>query len=439
MITNENKKLAQWAMDFALKNGCQAARVSLYNGSNSSLEVRNMKIDRLQQASESSLVIQLYVDGRFGSFSTNRIDRKELETFIKNGVDSTRYLAEDKARTLPDASLYYKGGQPDLELYDPKAENVNPDDKVSLAMSTCEEVMGKDDRIISAEASYSDDTEFKYMVASNGFEGESSASSFSLVSSVSIKGDGDARPSSYWYDSALFYDTLIKKGLGTKALERVIRKLGQKKVASGKYTMIVDNMNSARLLSPVISALYGSAIQQKNSFLIDKLEQKIVSDKLIVTDTPHIKRASGARYFDGEGVATKQMPVIDGGVLKTYFIDTYAANKMNIPQTISGPSILTLKLGSKDTDGLIAATKKGIFITGFNGGNSNSTTGDFSYGVEGFLIENGKLTQPISEMNITGNMLTLWSNLLELGNDPRPSSSWKVPSLAFEGVDFSGL
>jgi len=218
-----------------------------------------------------------------------------LGSFIKNGIDSTRYLAEDKARALPDASLYYKGGLPDLELYDPKAENVNPDDKVTLAMNTCDEIMGKDERIISAEASYSDDTEFRYMVASNGFEGENSSSSFSLVSSVSIKGDGDARPSSYWYDSALFYDTLIKQGLGTKALERVIRKLGQKKVASGKYTMVVDNMNSSRLLSPLISAIYGSAIQQKNSFLIDKLDQKVVSEKLILTDQPHIKKASGRR------------------------------------------------------------------------------------------------------------------------------------------------
>lgn len=439
MITNENKKLAQWAMEFALKNGCQASRVSLYNGSNSSLEVRNMKIDRLQQASESSLVIHLFVDGRFGSFSTNRIDKKELESFIKNGIDSTRYLAEDKARALPDASLYYKGGQPDLELYDPKAENVNPDDKVALAMNTCEEVMGKDDRIISAEASYSDDTEFRYMVASNGFEGESSASSFSLVSSVSIKGEGDARPSSYWYDSALFYDSLIKQGIGTKALERTIRKLGQKKVASGKYTMVVDNMNSSRLLSPLISALYGSSIQQKNSFLIDKLDQKVVSEKLMLTDEPHIKRTPGARYFDGEGVATQKRAVFDAGVLKTYFIDTYSANKMTVQPTISSPSILSLQMGNKDTEGLIAETKKGIFITGFNGGNSNSTTGDFSYGVEGFLIENGKLTQPISEMNITGNMLVLWSNLLSIGNDPRPSSSWRIPSLAFGDVDFSGL
>ena len=61
MITNENKKLAQWAMEFALKNGCQASRVSIYNGSSSSFEIRDMKMDRLQQASENSLVIHLFV------------------------------------------------------------------------------------------------------------------------------------------------------------------------------------------------------------------------------------------------------------------------------------------------------------------------------------------------------------------------------------------
>lgn len=439
MITNDNKKLAQWAMEFALKNGCQSSRVTLYNGSSSSFEIRDMKIDRLQQASENSLVIHLFVDGRYGSFSTNRLDKKELEKFIRNGIDSTRYLAEDKARTLPDASLYYKGDGADLQLIDPKFDSIQPDEKVSLAMKTCEEMMGKDDRIISANSSYSDEKDFKYMVASNGFEGEACGSSFSLVASVSIRGEGDARPESYWYDSSLYFDTMIKEGLGTKALERVFRKLGQKKVASGKYRMIVNNMNSGRLLSPVIDALYGSSIQQKNSFLLDKLDQKVLGDKLTLIDEPHLIKASGARYFDGEGVATKRMPVFENGVLKTYYIDTYSANKMEVKPTIASPSILTMQMGDKNTDSLIASVDKGILVTGFNGGNCNSTTGDFSYGVEGFLIEKGKLTQPISEMNATGNMIALWNNLTEVGNDPRLFSSWRIPSLLFDGVDFSGL
>lgn len=439
MITNDNKKLAQWAMEYALKNGCQASRISLYNGSSSSFEIRDMKIDRLQQASENSLVVQIFVDGRYGSYSTNRLNKAELEKFIKDGIDATRFLAEDKARTLPDASLYYRGGGADLQLIDPKFDSIQPDDKVALAMNLCNEMMEKDDRIISANSSYSDEKDFKYMVASNGFEGETSGSSFSVSASVSIHGEGDARPESFWYDSSLYYDVLKKEGIGTKALERVLRKLGQKKVASGKYKMVVDNMNSARLLSPIIDALYGSSIQQKNSFLLDKLNQQVLGDKVTLTDEPHLIKASGARYFDGEGVATKRMPVFENGVLKTYYIDTYTANKMEVSPTIASPSIFTMQLGTKDTEELITSVDNGLLITGFNGGNCNSTTGDFSYGVEGFLIENGKLTQPISEMNATGNMITLWNNLLEAGNDPRTFSSWRIPSLLFDEVDFSGL
>lgn len=439
MISNEHKRLAQWAMEYALKNGCQASRVSLYTGFSSSIEVRDMKIDKLQQASENGLVINIFVDGRYGSFSTNRLNKVELERFIKGGIDSTRFLAEDKSRTLPNASLYYKGGGAPLSLIDPAFDSIQPDDKVALAMKVCDEIYGKDSRIISANGSYGDEKSFKYMVASNGFEGENSNSSFTLVGNVSIKGDGEARPESYWYDSSIYFDVLQKDGIGTKSIERVLRKLGQQKIASGKYAMVVDNMNSSRLLSPVIGALYGSAIQQKNSFLLDKQDKLILGKNITIKDEPHLVKAEGARYFDSEGVATTPRAIFDKGVLNTYFIDTYISNKMQLSPTISSPSILTMENGTKDVDGLVSSLDKGILVTGFNGGNCNSTTGDFSYGIEGFLIENGKTTQPISEMNVTGNMITLWNNLEEAGNDIRKSSSWRIPSLLFNDIDFSGL
>lgn len=426
-------------MEFALKNGCQASRIALFNGSSSSFEIRDMKIDRLHQASENGMSINLFVDGRYGSYSTNRLDKKEIEKFIKDGIATTRFLAEDKARTLPDASLYYKGGADDLKKMDPDFEKVQPDEKVNLAMSVCDEMMGKDERIISASSSYSDQKSFKYMIASNGFEGETSGSSFSLASNISIRGEGDARPESYWYEGALFFSDLVKKGIGQKALERVLRKLGQRKVASGKYSMIVDNMNSAQLLSPVIGAMFGSSIQQKNSFLIDKLDQKVFNDKMTLIDDPHMVKTPGARYFDNEGVATKRMPIFENGTLKTYFIDTYSANKMGVKQTISSPSILMMNYGAMDLDALVASVNRGILVTGFNGGNCNSTTGDFSYGIEGFLVSNGKIDRPISEMNVTGNMINLWNNLAEIGNDPVEFQSWRIPSLLFKDVDFSGL
>jgi PmbA protein len=397
-----------------------------------------MKIDSLQQATENGLSIQLFVDGRFGAISTNRLDKNELEPFIKNGIESTRYLAEDKARTLPDASLYYKGGGGDLQLYDKKFGNIQPDDKVALALKVCDEIVDKDKRIVSAGSSYSDGDSFSYRITSNGFEGESSNSYYSLVGMASIKGEGDARPSSYWFESSLFYDELKKDGIGTKALERALSKLGQKKIDSAKLPMVVDFMNSTRLLSPVIDAIYGSAIQQKNSFLINKNGEKVFGDKMTLIDEPHLIKASGARYFDNEGIATKRLNVFNAGMLNTYYIDTYYANKLKTPQTISSPSILTMPPGTKNTDGLISSVGKGVLVTGFNGGNCNPTTGDFSYGIEGFLIENGKTTQPLNEMNITGNMISLWNNLADVGNDARKTSSWRIPSLLFDNVNFSG-
>ena len=439
MISEQNKKLAQWALDYARMNGCQAAKVSIYTNTNSSVDIRNEKIDSLKQASQASMSISLYVDNRFGSYSTNRLDQGELENFIKTGIDSTKYLAPDEFRKLPDASRYYQGGLPDLEQYDPKLSTLDPDEKVNLALQTCREVSGKDGRIVSVNTSFSEGESSSYMLASNGFEGEFQSSSCSLSASVSVKGEGDARPSSGWHDSSLFFAALQKEGIGEKALERTLKKLGQKKTKSGKYTMLVDPMNAGRLLSPMISALYGSAIQQKNSFLMDMLGQKAGSGLFTLRDEPHLRGAFGARYFDNEGVATSERTVFDKGVLNTFYIDTYNSLKMGTPPTISSPSVLVLEPGTKDMEGLIKEINNGILVTGFNGGNSNNSTGDFSFGIEGFLIENGNISQPVSEMNITGNMVTLWESLAAVGNDPRLNSSLRIPSLVFEGVDFSGL
>ncbi|MGN0049503.1 MAG: TldD/PmbA family protein [Bacteroides sp.] len=438
MISEQNKNLAQWAMEYALKSGCQAAKLVLYSDSNASFELRDGKIDRLQQATENGLSLSLYVDGRFGSFSTNRLDRGELKSLIDNGIESTRYLAKDESRMLADPSRYYKGGRPDLCLFDNRLADINPDEKVELARRAADEVMGKDERIISVETSYSDGESAEYRLISNGFEGEKQSSWCSLSASVSIKGEGEARPQDYWYDSALFYDKLLKSGIGTQALERVLRKLGQKKVASGKYTLVVDPMNAGNLLRPMMNALMGSSLQQKNSFLLDKLGSKVASDLCNLRDEPHVVGGKGSSYFDNEGVATQPRDIFEQGVLRTYFIDTYNAKKMNVEPTISAPSRVVLKPGSKDLNGLVTDVERGILVTGFNGGNSNSSTGDFSYGIEGFLIENGRLTQPVNEMNVTGNFLELWSGLVAVGNDPQ-DRSWLIPSLVFEGVNFSGL
>jgi PmbA protein len=438
MITKENKDLAQWALKYALEKGCSDARISVYNGTDNSFEYRDNQLDKLQQSSENGMGIQLYVDGRFASFSTNRLDKNELIKFISNGVEATRFLAKDEFRKLADSSRLYKGDSKGLGVFDDTIEKISVDDKLALIKDNVNEVYKADERVISVTSGYSDGTSSSYVVASNGFEGESATTYFELSADVSMKGTGDTRPQGDWYDSTVFWKDLQKKNVGKTAYDRTLRKLGQEKIETGVYPMLLDNISSSRLFYPLISALMGGAIQQKSSFLINKLGEKIASDKLTIIDDPHIIGARGARWFDGEGVATKKHPVIENGVLKMYYIDTYYGGKLKMEPTIQSPSVLTLQPGDKNHAQIMAGLDKGIWVTGFNGGNSNETTGDFSFGIEGFLIEKGKAVKPVNEMNITGNILTLLKNILEIGNDPRTISSYRIPSLLFDAVNFSG-
>ena len=210
--------------------------------------------------------------------------------------------------------------------------------------------------------------------------------------------------------------------------------------------MIVDKNCASRLIAPIINALNGANIQQKNSFLEGRLGEKVFSDKMYLIDTPHEYGMQGARYFDGEGIATLPTTIINKGVVNTLFINTYNARKMGLAPTVEGPSVPrfsteTYAEAYRNLTGeqMIPLVGRGVFVTGFNGGNCNGGTGDFSFGVEGFFFENGEILFPIKEMNISGNIVPLWNRLIFTGNDARACTRWQIPALAFEDIDFTGL
>jgi PmbA protein len=439
MTKEEKYTIAKWAMEHAVQNGAQQARVIIYNDNSSQVEVRDEKIDKLQESNRNGMQISLYVDNKFSSISTSRItNREELSKFIEEAIAGTRFLAEDEFRKLPDPSRYYKGGGPDLKTVDPLFSKIDPQQKVQDAFNLEKEARGKDERIISVTSSYRDGLSGMVMVSSNGFEGDSENSYYSLSTSVSVT-DGVARPQGSWNESSIFSNELVRRDIGTKAMKRALDRLGQAKIASGKMPMIVENRMAGMTLQPLISALSGSAIQQRQSFLIGMLGEKIGSGLMTIVDDPFIVSGRGSRLFDGEGMATELRSVVDAGILKTYYIDTYYAGKLDMEATSGSTTNLVLEPGEKDLEGMLADIDRGILVTGFNGGNSNGATGDFSYGIEGFLVEKGTLVKPVAEMNITGNFKSLWQNLVAVGSDVDPSRSWRMPSLVFDRVDFSGI
>jgi PmbA protein len=94
--------------------------------------------------------------------------------------------------------------------------------------------------------------------------------------------------------------------------------------------------------------------------------------------------------------------------------------------------------GDRSLDELLADVGNGIYVTSWLGGNADATTGDFSLGLRGHVIENGQLGRAVGEMNVTGNLQQLFSRLEAVGDDVYPYSSTLSGSLVFADVDFSG-
>ncbi|MBQ0006767.1 MAG: TldD/PmbA family protein, partial [Alistipes sp.] len=254
-----------------------------------------------------------------------------------------------------------------------------------------------------------------------------------------VRDEGDLRPQNWWCDGSIsFYG--LKHDCGAMALSRTLEMTGARKLPSGYYDVVFENSCARSIVSTLINALYGSALQQRNSFLTDSIGKKLFPQKMSLCDRPHVPGMAGSTWYDAEGIATADMDIIKDGEVCTYFLGTYYALKMGMEVTVQSPSAVRFtKDDGTDCRGLMRQVGKGILVTGFNGGNCNPITGDFSYGVEGFLFENGEKVHPVKEMNFTGNMLRLWSRLLLTGNDPKDWTRWQIPSLAFGKCEFSGL
>ncbi|MDR2886742.1 MAG: TldD/PmbA family protein [Bacteroidales bacterium] len=438
MDTDEKYEIANLVMRHAIKCGADEVAVTIGESSRSDIEIREQKIDRLLESISSGLALTLYVKKKYSSHTTNHLKKAELLKFVERAVAATGYLAEDEFRYLPAPERYYRGGGEDLKLMDETIALLEPDVKIDLARLAESEIYGTDERIVSITSNYVDGISSEVLVTSNGFSGETKGSYAGITASVSVKG-GTGRPQDYWAEYSTHFDGLVKTGIGRKALDRTLQKLNPRKIASGKYPMLVDNMAAGSIVTPFITALYGSAIYQKSSFLAGCAGTRVASEKLSITDSPLIPKDFGSRHFDAEGINAVMRQIVEDGVLKNYFIGTYYGRKLNIEPTTINPSNLVFKTGNSDLESIIKSITKGVLVTGFNGGNCNGSTGDFSYGIEGFLILNGAIAHPVNEMNISGNMKEFWNTLVETGSDPYMFGGNHTPSMLFDNTGFSGL
>jgi len=202
--------------------------------------------------------------------------------------------------------------------------------------------------------------------------------------------------------------------------------------------MVVDASMAGSLIGRLLGPATAWRVQQGQSYWTNLIGEKAFSDKLTIVDDPLITRGFASRHYDSEGISAKALPIVEAGVIRNLYVDTYYGRKAGMTPTTGSASNRRVGSGEKSLAELLADVGNGVYVTSWLGGNADSTTGDFSLGIRGHMIENGQIAAPVGEMNVTGNLRDLFSRLEILGNDIYPYSATLSPSLVFADVDFSG-
>ncbi len=434
--------IANWTLQQALSAGAQAARIELSCIDNIAIQCQDIEVSTLQQSRGCGLVMRLFVDGRYGTYSTNRLERADLLQLINNGIACTRLLSPDPDRSLPDPARYYRAS--DLEANRKEALalgnfSATPPqaDPIELAIETARPVMGSDPRLIHLSTYLSYRSGWQYMADSQDFHGYSCCSTAAAYCTASLQDEGDSRPSDSWMEYAISIDELrpLLADLGLKALEAARQRLGATPVPAGRYNIAVEQTCLMRLLGPILSAMQDSDLYTHRSFLASHHIGDIITSPLLsLSDQPQRHRAFSACLFDFEGVRTEHTTLIREGHLCEWFIGTYLGRKMQLTPHLSGPNVLCIEPGSLSRQEVLDQLDDTILITGFLGGNCNDVTGDFSFGIEGQLYRRGERIKGVAGVNLTGNMLDFWQNLSHVCNDVEKLPDGYFPTLFFHDI-----
>ncbi len=432
--------LAKWTIDQAQKAGADQASVRLDKSTRAEVEYRKGDIEKLQETTSCSLNLDIYVDRRCMSSSTSDLSKDSLKRLITEAVASARYLPQDRDRVLPDSKYFPKGHVDGLMIHDPAYEKIDIVQRKRFAAETEKIAASLSDQVISATCGYNDSSSTVVYANSDGFLGAYPSTDFGLFAEVSVDDPGRGRPRGWGSAQTRYVDDLPSpESVAKRAVSRGLSRIGQQKIESCVCDMIVENqVVGSRLLRLIQRPAGARSLQQKQSFLAGKIGRQIASEKLTLMDDPLLEKGQGSRPFDGEGLASRPLGIIERGVLKNYYVDNYYGRKLGMELTTGEASNVVILPGEKSLEQMIAGCERAILVTDFIGGNSNSTTGDFSFGIMGELIENGQRVRPVCEMNITGNALELLTRLDDVGSDVFEYSQMRTPSLLFKDIVFSG-
>lgn len=345
-ISGAEREIADKSVQMALDAGASAVMVSLDKAKTEIYALLDGEIDNIRQTGDRSLTFNIYADGKYGTFSTNRFEEDSLRDFLCKAVETVRMLVADPFRGLPDkkdlATDAVNGDEMGLCWYG--YDSVSRDEKLEMARRVS--VFGefsapssdRNWRVVSEEVEYNNTLSDTYLTSSDGCRCRQTETSFEVSSQVTVEDNDGNKYTGLWWDYDVSPEKVLTSECGRKAVEMAVMQIAPVNADKGKYTMVVSRLVSGRLLQPVLNALSSLSVYQKSSFLVDALGKQVFSKGLNVMDMPLEKGKSGAILFETDGRACRNREIITDGVVKENFTSIYMSRKLGIPPTSSCPN-----------------------------------------------------------------------------------------------------
>lgn len=421
--------------------GADEVRAGIGRSVSTELTRRDGRIEKAEESRSLGLRVSLLVDDRFSAHATSDLRPEALADFLARAVDATRFLEPDPDRRLPDPQQMGTADVDALDAWDDQVLTAGSEGRRALLAEIEERTraQGADVTIRSVSASTWDGRSERVTVTSNGFRQGWRSTSIGSGVSLSLEDVGGRLPEAWFMTGGRHAEALVEPDeIARIAVESARHRLGSGPAASGRYPMMVDNRVAGRVLGILLGPMQAESIYEQRSCLADKLGQRVAAAGLTLHDDPLIPRAPGSYPYDGDCMPARSRTLVQDGVLQQFLVDVYNGRRLGWPVNSGSTGNLVLPPGDESPEQILARLPRAIRVEGFLGGNTNPTSGAFSFGVHGVLYEHGQPVRNVSEMNVSGDLFELFERFSVAASDVWTRSSWRTPSVLFDDIQFSG-
>lgn len=433
----------------AKKKGADGTEVLLSKDVSLNQTVRLGKVEEAELAESDSLGIKIRKGKKESFITTEQLNRHnpmaQIIPLLERLFAMVDFLPDNPYVGEATPEQLFHGKKPDLQTFDPT--ELSTKQLLQMAMAMESSAMSVPNIVNSEGAAASFHKNQHYFAFSNGFRGSEEHSSFSLALSVIAEKDGMMESDWDSYSKVYLSDLQSPEIIGKKVALRAQKALGARQEKSGAYPVILESRIASSIIGYLARAINGLNIAKGISFLNGQLGKKIMADNINIIDDPLLLRGFGSTAYDGEGLPTRRQTLVENGVLKTWLLDLATSRQLNLPPTghamrnLSGvtPGLTNTHLaaGHITVEELMSDIQEGFYVTNMMGSGVNGVTGDFSQGASGFWVVNGKISHPVNEMTIAGNLRDMFLQMTP-ADDLEFIRTRNAPTLRIDGMVVAG-